>query len=899
MLSELNNQNKTRILIRESHGIERCNEPVTTGVPFPEGKINELSSLSLVDNNGDCVRFQSSVLATWPDQSIKWGLFDFQASVSAADTLEIELVNIDNTNEVASDCCIKTEATDDKLVVDTGAAVFTLDKKEFKPFVSVIVDNQELINSAKTFVQLTDHSDNAYEPVIDHLDWETDGPIRKTLKIDGHFPDSRIGGRPIHYRSRIYFFVCKAYCKIDFTLLNPNPASHPGGLWDLGDPGSFLFSDLSIMLGWNKKEKTGTVDCVVKEDTSMASNSVEKHRIYDQVRGNHLTIYQDSSGGEQWNCSNHVNRDNEVRHRFKGFRLFSDNKVLFSGRRALPVISLGDEHSKISGAIKNFWQNCPKVLEGKDNTIFFRLFPAQYDDFFELQGGEQKTHTLFMSFGPTITETELNWIDFPLIASADPQTFAQAGVFPYLVPDVELENKEILDLVNTAVEGDRSFFKRREIIDEYGWRNFGELYADHEAVESKTDKPFISHYNNQYDCINGFLTRFAASGDERWFILADQLCCHVKDIDIYHTNDDRPEFNHGLFWHTNHHKDAGTGTHRCYSKLQVEPYQLSNYGGGPALSHCYTSGLLNHFYMTGDYSSKETVMMITEFTVHNYKISRLILMRSVGLLKKISHNLKIAKNRIQRVNTNKIYNLNGPGRASGNALNTLIDAFTLTENYDYLNMSEVLIRLCIHPNDKIYSRDLMDIENRWMYTIFLQALIKYLMLKQSLKQFDSMWNYSLFSCINYSRWIFNNEKLYLEQMDKLDFPNETWPAQDFRKICILKFSQNYIETEYDSNQLKIKVEQLSQMAIAHFKKFDTRYLTRPLILMLNYALHYINMNSYTDNNKYLIKHQACTINRVKKYKAFGLTKIFSGYSCIMEWNYAKWHVFCILKRLRS
>jgi hypothetical protein len=33
---------------------------------------------------------------------------------------------------------------------------------------------------------------------------------------------------------------------VKFTLHNPKAAHHPGGLWDLGDPGSIYFSDLIL-----------------------------------------------------------------------------------------------------------------------------------------------------------------------------------------------------------------------------------------------------------------------------------------------------------------------------------------------------------------------------------------------------------------------------------------------------------------------------------------------------------------------------------------------------------------------------------------------------------------------------------------------------------------------------
>ena len=53
------------------------------------------------------------------------------------------------------------------------------------------------------------------------------------------------------------------------------------------------------------------------------------------------------------------------------------------------------------------------------------------------------------------------------------------------------------------MDGPNSFFSRREIIDEYGWRHYGEVYADHENAYYSGVKPLVSHYNNQYDLVAG------------------------------------------------------------------------------------------------------------------------------------------------------------------------------------------------------------------------------------------------------------------------------------------------------------------------------------------------------------------------------------------------------------
>ena len=203
-----------------------------------------------------------------------------------------------------------------------------------------------------------------------------------------------------------------------------------------------------------------------------------------------------------------------------------------------------------------------------------------------------------------VEPNSLAWVHYPLIPHASTEWYCQAGVFPYLIPESKIPKqfpfKEAYEIMQNAVNGESTFFDRREIIDEYGWRNFGDLYADHENELYQGEKPVISHYNNQYDLINSFLKEFVRTGEENWFQLAEELARHVIDIDIYHTEKDRREYNKGLFWHTDHYTDAATSTHRSYSEKTKILKELRDYGGGPSYAHVYSRGLLNHYYMTGD-----------------------------------------------------------------------------------------------------------------------------------------------------------------------------------------------------------------------------------------------------------------------------------------------------------
>jgi len=913
----------TPIIIEEYAGIDRINEPVTVGIPFPKGLLRDSSKLSLIDPDDGPIPIQTQVLATWPDNSPKWILLDFQASVNACITKELELTLVDSEINFEHQNKIEIEEVEDFLKVNTGATTFYLNTNVFKPFERVTTDGNEILDDKNTKVVLTDDSGLEYTPVIDKIITETPGPLRTTLKVGGQFKLNELNkpnkpDKPIaSFFSRISFFSNHSLIKMDFTILNPRAAKHPGGLWDLGDAGSIFFKDLSIHTTLKSDTKPPTIMYQLYEDPvpmdyqdyPKQTNPIDPTKplareIHDSdseadfTGPKNLTIYQDSSGGENWQSLNHINRNGEVKNSFRGFRVYANNELIQDGLRANSIIEINNNEARISASIRYFWQNFPKSVEAKGNTLKTGLFPSLYDDVFELQGGEQKTHIFFLDFDrATKDKPGLDWCQFPLIPRTTPEWHAKSNVFNYMVPENNDSSKEFTALIHAAIKGDNTFFHRRETIDEYGWRNFGEFYADHEAVGHDGSESLISHYNNQYDGIYGTLIQFARSGDSRWFLLADQLCRHVKDIDIYHTDNDRPEFNRGMFWHTDHYIDAQTSTHRCFSKKHAEYRNMATHGGGPSLSHNYSSGFLLHHYMTGSPSSMEAVLELASFVLNNMDMVDTLSNRAIQGLRKTKFYLKNKIGKDKLVEPEKVYGLNGPGRASGNALNTLLDAYILTQDNRYLLRAEDLICRCICPDDDIEKRDLTDVENRWMYTVFLQALCRYLDVKTDENKFDRMWQYSRKSLTHYANWMKDNEYLYLEKPEKLEYPNETWAVQDIRKCNILLYASKYSTSKSDPAFLK-KAEYFYHEALNYLYEFDTRSLTRPIALMMLYGMIYTHWKEQNADFKELsVPPNALDKplhNSVFCYTSSLLPKRFAKVSLKKEWQFIKWKIIAKL-----
>ena len=145
----------TNIIIEETAGIDRTNEPVTVGIPFPKGMLKDTSVLGLMDPESGHLPLQTKILATWPDNSLKWVLLDFQTSIKAQATNELSLIEDESENTPSNHPNISVEEGKDYLRVNTGATSFFVNRNVFKPFETVVIDATELLDPKKSRTILT------------------------------------------------------------------------------------------------------------------------------------------------------------------------------------------------------------------------------------------------------------------------------------------------------------------------------------------------------------------------------------------------------------------------------------------------------------------------------------------------------------------------------------------------------------------------------------------------------------------------------------------------------------------------------------------------------------------------------------------------------------------------
>ena len=780
------------------------------GVPLPRGAVHDPSGLRLTDE-GRPQRTQTRALAHWSDGSIKWLLVEGIIAIKAHEQREFLLREaFRSTSGVDAAGLLVGTVADHRYRVDTGAARFGVGGATALIH-AVELGGISLLDAAGIQLSLTGCTGRVYKPTIRETRLEAAGPVRATLLLRGHL--ACVDGRrepstALEFEARVSFVAGSAAVTLEISLHNPRAARHPGGLWDLDDQGTVSFEDASLLL----KPRLP-----VGEIRWYAEHARETHLETPED----WTLYQDSSGGENWDSDNHIDGRGQPTVTFRGYRVTYGAAgkacLIAEGDRAVPALSVITDGGTISATVLEFWQNFPKALRWSDSTLELALFPWESRAPFALQGGERKRHTAVIEFTPPGCASRIEAAQHPVQVSLDPTWVEGSQALAAFLPSEQDGNHVYRRYIDSIIDGENTFVKRRELIDEYGWRHFGDLYADHEAVQARDARPLISHYNNQYDFIYGALIQHLRTTDVRWWSLADAAARHTMDIDIYHTDADRPAFNRGLFWHTDHYKPAATCTHRTYSRRNGRGLQ---YGGGPSNEHNYTSGLLLYYFMTGDPAAAEAVRELAGWVI------------AMDKLEGATHRDAGTASGLASKTADPSYHK--PGRGSGNSINAVLDAYELTGKRLYLEKAEALIRRCIHPRDDIEALGLTMPEHRWSYLVFLQVLGKYLHIKLRGNETDAAFYYARESLLHYARWMVRHEVPYKDVLDRVDLPTETWPAQDVRKCHVLHLAGEFAAAT-ERAAFHDRADFFFRRGLEDLLGFETAYLTRPLVILCAYG----------------------------------------------------------------
>jgi len=319
-------------------------------------------------------------------------------------------------------------------------------------------------------------------------------------------------------------------------------------------------------------------------------------------------------------------------------------------------------------------------------------------------------------------------LNSPLFARCTPQHYADSFAFGYMTsydPAGYPKLEQYCDAVTTPVFSGVSVITRWEQYDEYGWRDFGDLVADHEHVSfgsSWWSTNGISHYGNEYFATEGSAIHFARRGDVGLLESAIAQSRHMFDIHIYHTTDvsGDPAYAGGYFAHTTHGIPALRARHRVYPgegdpdfipELDQGLYpgcpddiwDIQYDSGGPG-----DPGHLNtpyyYYFLTGDRECRDGIIATAEWAVRRGPFTGV------------------------------------RNRSSGNALFCLLYAYALTHDSTYYN----------HIMQTIAGNDYVGGSTNWSMSWHVDGLARFILWKRLNGELDADYDAAVTSAINYS-----------------------------------------------------------------------------------------------------------------------------------------------------
>lgn len=359
--------------------------PVTTGVPFPEGRLASAQNCRLVDDRGESQLFQAKVAATWDAarSSVRWLTIDFIARPGRKYALEFG----PDVKQTAGD---KPLAVTDgeTIVVETGPLRAEFSRRGPAALQSIAIDlNADgRIDASEMIAQgpadgehvLVDRAGRRATSALDADDRtiavESAGPVKCSLRVDGWYTPPG-GGRIVRYRTRYHLFAGLPLVKVvdEFRIV----ASTRGTEWtDISLPLKLNLNAASrqVTAGWSHAD-AGEVTVPWQASTEAVSLAQTTYRHYGNLECV-ASVTEKSAKGE---------------------------KALHTGERAGAWLQARDDRAAVTGSLRWFWQQFPKEWELTGDRLTLHLWSPRAP---ALDFGEAGLRAFF---GPAGNKYLLDW----------------------------------------------------------------------------------------------------------------------------------------------------------------------------------------------------------------------------------------------------------------------------------------------------------------------------------------------------------------------------------------------------------------------------------------------------------------------------------------------------------
>jgi hypothetical protein len=600
---------------------------ISGGVPLLPGQAKEPAGLALAVKGADgkltAVASQFRPLARWwrQDNSLRWVLVDFAASDVPGENKVVYLTD-SALPAPAGKASVSVEDKGDTLVVSTGPAVFTVNRKGFNFLQSAVINGTEMLAGGP-------ETGTVIEDVLGQKYYSADGtrevtvidagPVRVCIRARGqHLPREGKG-----YSRGMYGYDVFLNFYAGSTDVGADVVIHNNFQKSIGEP---LMKDCSLLVKLAGPGQVTSGICKIYGAAPFASN------LYTDQDGESICLYQDSNGAETWQvCQGYSGESSPGGQSyggkatsFRGYRIYRRGKggeeTVAGGDHARGLIHLTTGTGGAVLLMRNFWQQFPKAVEGsRDGTLRLGLFPRECAAPHYLDDCAAKGHEIVLHFyakgksgyasdgeGRTWPHVFADIWDIPAFPRPPIEHIAACGaltdVGPFTVPVSGFADYD------TAVN-----LRRLMMTDEYhgnglGWQVYGERWTSHGGHSRHGARQPIKE--------DDFLYRWYVTGGCGWLDAGINRSRLFRDVRAYRI-DDQDALS---FANWNDFRNANTSESREWTKRPIPAdEELAKYRQGvvmrarwefPNPEHCTLDLLYDRYLLFGDVRAFENMRVV-------------------------------------------------------------------------------------------------------------------------------------------------------------------------------------------------------------------------------------------------------------------------------------------------
>jgi hypothetical protein len=621
------------LTLSERAGIERVDEPVTGGVPLPEGRVEDPARLALLGPDGQPVPAQFAVATRWyPGRSIKWVLVDFQVSLPANGRATYTLTDTGRNPAPKQPVTVKKDG--DTVTIGTGPLTLVIRRDKFNLFDEVRLDGEPMIKPHKggpVLMQCGTGLPNykQYRPLNDPgctLEVEESGPMRAVIKVTGkHLSTDNLPGD-----KRLLDFVCRIHTHAGSGLVKVVYSMMCRQGENIGQAVPLDRAWFSMPLALDAKTRTWAVGLpdgkALHPGTDVEKEMPAWRPDLRSRPGKDVRKYYQAGLHDCWV---HADRSDRITYHGDFFRkrlpVVADGKRDKKGCVTAGWLDLADESRGCAAGIKWFWQTWPRAIKADPSALIVMLHAnfasrpplmsrANCPRALWYPGMSQTSTTMFYFHGKRdlkrITGAYAG-LNKPLRPVAPPPWYSEdTRVFGRLASsNPKLYDDETLKLVRDYDRRLRATLDRilafRDFdygdYDHYGMFNFGDVIDYIRGNRSNPTDRNVTWDNNYYDYAHALFLQFARTGDPEFLETAIEAQHHCMDLDM-------------LCWHPN---DRMIGANRyCDGGMHIRM------GGGgiyasATFNHYKTQSHFERFYLTGERRARDMGLLSARFAMKN------------------------------------------------------------------------------------------------------------------------------------------------------------------------------------------------------------------------------------------------------------------------------------------